>query len=257
MTTTDDAMQHDPAPPAQASRAEGRIVLEARGITRSYGRSEVLAGVDLDLRAGECVVILGRRNSGKSVLARILAGLILPDAGHVDAPEGIAPLVGVATGFAQTGTLERDLALRAAAVGLETSDLVAAATDLLDDPARLDQPFGKLDAMNRATIVFGASYLVPAGVYIADGTPVPIQPGPREVVGPLFEDARERAAVLAFAASVTGLRELAPDRILLLENGRLQPLAGLDEAIARFGPRRPGAGHRPPPEPEPEIDDDE
>jgi len=58
-------------------------LLEARGIARRYGRAAVLAGVDLTLGAGECLLVVGPNGTGKSTLLRILAGLARPDAGTV------------------------------------------------------------------------------------------------------------------------------------------------------------------------------
>lgn len=59
------------------------IVIALKGVRKSFGPLEVLKGVDLDVRRGENVVVLGRSGSGKSVLIKIIAGLLLPDAGTV------------------------------------------------------------------------------------------------------------------------------------------------------------------------------
>ena len=74
---------------AAAQRGDGQpvAVFEARGLTKVYGMGEVevhaLRGVDLELYAGEFVVLLGPSGSGKSTLLNILGGLDVPSAGTV------------------------------------------------------------------------------------------------------------------------------------------------------------------------------
>jgi phospholipid/cholesterol/gamma-HCH transport system ATP-binding protein len=56
---------------------------EIRGLTKRYGDRTVLDDLDFDILKGECLVILGRSGSGKSVTLRQLNGLEKPDAGRV------------------------------------------------------------------------------------------------------------------------------------------------------------------------------
>ena len=58
-------------------------VLAARGIGKSFGRRRVLAGLDLEIVAGELVAVVGENGTGKTTLLRILAGDLRPDAGRV------------------------------------------------------------------------------------------------------------------------------------------------------------------------------
>jgi lipooligosaccharide transport system ATP-binding protein len=57
--------------------------LSARGVCKSYGGREVVAGLDLELAAGECFGLLGPNGAGKTTTLRMLLGLTRPDAGEI------------------------------------------------------------------------------------------------------------------------------------------------------------------------------
>jgi ABC-type multidrug transport system ATPase subunit len=59
------------------------IALTAQGIRKSFGRRQVLTGLDLEVAAGEMVAVVGENGTGKTTLLRILAGDLRPDAGSV------------------------------------------------------------------------------------------------------------------------------------------------------------------------------
>jgi polar amino acid transport system permease protein len=68
----------------RAKRAhEGEVVLKVDKITKSYGKTQVLKEVDLEIHRGEVVVIIGPSGSGKTTLVRTLNGLELIDGGEV------------------------------------------------------------------------------------------------------------------------------------------------------------------------------
>jgi heme exporter protein A len=66
-------------------RAAGpALLLSGRGLVRRFGERAAVAGVDIDLRAGQCLVMLGPNGAGKSTLLRIAATLLRPDAGTLE-----------------------------------------------------------------------------------------------------------------------------------------------------------------------------
>jgi len=60
-----------------------RAMLTAKGITKSFGKLQILKGVDLDVEKGEIVSIVGPSGAGKSTLLHIIGSLSSPDSGTV------------------------------------------------------------------------------------------------------------------------------------------------------------------------------
>ncbi|AEI49309.1 ABC transporter ATP-binding protein [Runella slithyformis] len=59
-------------------------LIEIKNLYKSFGSLHVLSGVNLDVYENENVVVLGRSGTGKSVLIKIIAGLLSPDRGEVN-----------------------------------------------------------------------------------------------------------------------------------------------------------------------------
>jgi phospholipid/cholesterol/gamma-HCH transport system ATP-binding protein len=57
--------------------------IEIRNLYKSFGNKHVLNGVDLDIKQGESLVVIGGSGTGKSVLIKCIQGLLSPDAGSI------------------------------------------------------------------------------------------------------------------------------------------------------------------------------
>ncbi|MEM5329783.1 ABC transporter ATP-binding protein [Paraburkholderia sp. JHI2823] len=150
--------------------------VSVRGLQRCYGERVVIDALDLDIRQGEFVALLGESGCGKTTLLRALAGLDEPDAGQIRAPERpsvvfqehrLLPWASLWENVAlgHESSIGRAGATRALAeVGLAgreddwprnlsggQAQRVALARALVRDPALLllDEPFAALDALTR------------------------------------------------------------------------------------------------------------
>jgi sulfonate transport system ATP-binding protein len=155
-------------------QADDAVVV--RGLRRSFGTREVLQGIDLTVRRGEFVALLGRSGSGKSTILRALAGLDAGATGELLVPERrsvvfqdprLLPwadvLANVLIGTSGAGTEERGrTALDEVELGGHERDWpktlsggeaqrVSLARALVRQPGLLllDEPFGALDALTR------------------------------------------------------------------------------------------------------------
>ena len=62
--------------PAERPAPDPQPVLSLRGISKNFGAVSALTDVDLDIRAGEIVALVGDNGAGKSTLVKILAGVL-------------------------------------------------------------------------------------------------------------------------------------------------------------------------------------
>lgn len=91
-----------------------------------------LRGVDVEVRAGEAIGVVGRNGQGKSTLLKLVAGVMLPDEGVVEVRGGVAPLIEITGGFVDDLTVRENLYLTAGLHGMSKREIDERYDEIID-----------------------------------------------------------------------------------------------------------------------------
>lgn len=210
--------------------------LSIRGVTKRFGPVTALAGLDLEVEAGESMVILGPSGSGKSTLLRLIAGLEVPDEGEIlfdgqDQRDVPAHRRGVAMVF-QNFALYPHLSARAnIALGLrhglklpreaaEQRALEVARTLGIED--LLDRRPGEMSGGQRQRVALGRALAKQAGLVLLDepwsGLDAQLKQGLRVEIRTLL---RTLGATAIFVTHDQMDALAIGDRIAVMKEGRI------------------------------------
>lgn len=195
----------------------GRVPLEARGLSRSYGSLEVFTDVDLAIDRGARVVIVGLNGAGKTTLLRLLAGVDAADTGEVT--KGHGAVVGY---YAQehetldpTSTVFETMS--SAAPDLDDTRKRTILGSFLFQGDAVHKPTGVLSGGEKTRLALACLVVSGANVLLLDEPTNNLDPASRtEVLGAL---SRYEGAVVLVTHDPGAVDALNPERVVLLPDG--------------------------------------
>ena len=207
-------------------------LLALRGVQAGYGASQVLFGLDLEVREGECMTLLGRNGMGKTTAVRAIVGLLAPTAGTIEwrgtpihgwRPQRVARLgVGLVPEGRQVFpnlTVRENLVAFATKGGAWSLDTVWAAFPPLRE--RASQLAGRLSGGEQQMLAIGRALMRNPGLLILDEATEGLAPRVRDQVWSCLAQLRARGqALLVIDKHVERLVALA-DRHAVVERGRV------------------------------------
>ena len=212
-------------------------MIELRRITKIYptrgGRHTVLDGINLILRPGEKIGILGRNGSGKSTLIRILSGAERPTRGQVH--RGISVSWPLAFGGAFQGSLTGldNLKFICRIYGVDYCDKVAYVEDFSELGEYMREPVKTYSSGMRARLAFAISMAVEFDCFLIDEV---IAVGDarfhQKCALELFEKRKDRAMVMV-SHDADNIRKHCA-RACVLHQGRLHAFDDVEGAFAYY-----------------------
>jgi ABC-2 type transport system ATP-binding protein len=206
-------------------------VLELRGLRKTYGELIALDLLDLEVRPGECVALIGHNGSGKTTTLRLVAGLLEPTDGQVTVAGGDLSQEGsrAALSFVPDNPLlYPDLTVRE---HLELVGLAHGIGDGLDD--RVDQLLALFELTSRADFLPGqlsrgmrqkaqlACALVrPFQLLLLDEPVVGLDPPSQQALHRILVAAKQDGAAILLSTHQLAFAAGLADRAVVLHDGR-------------------------------------
>lgn len=231
---------------AEARGGSGRPALSCTGLVKRYGRTAAVDGVDLEVRRGSVVGLVGPNGSGKTTALRLCVGLERPDRGFIlvdgepqgspsararaafvpDEPDGLDELT-----VAEYVSLVRALYRAPAAYDVRARALLAAFR--LD--ARTRAQLGSLShGMRRAVSIVAALALAPPLV-VVDEAAAALDPEAAVVFREALRASAGRGSGALVATQELHFAERVCDRVVLLCAGRVVASGDVASVVRRHG----------------------
>ncbi|HYC31439.1 MAG TPA: ABC transporter ATP-binding protein [Gemmatimonadales bacterium] len=221
-----------------------RVAISAVGVTKRFGRLEVLRGVNLEIGSGRVTALIGPNAAGKSTLIKSMLGLVRVDGGTLavdGAPVGDDPSYGAGIGYMpQAARFPENLTGREIVRMLR--DLRAHRVPEDDElfglfalPDELDKPVRSLSGGTRQKLNAAIAFMFQPRLLILDEPTAGLDPIAAGILKAKVQRARQGGAAVVISSHILSeLEELADDVVLLLE-GRVEfsgPLRRLYETTA-------------------------
>ena len=224
--------------------------IAVRGLRKSYGKTEVLKGVDLDVQRGEVFALLGSNGSGKTTTIKVLVTLLRPDGGTarvggfdvLESPDKVRQCISLAGQFtAVDEILTGRENLRMIARLRHLDDARGVAEGLLDR-------FGLAEAADRRAGTYSGGMKrrldlamslagTPAVVFLDEPT-AGLDPEGRLEVWKMVKELAVGGTTVFLTTQYLDEAEALADRIAILHGGRIIADAALAELKKRFPPAR-------------------
>ncbi|MCK1304964.1 MULTISPECIES: ABC transporter ATP-binding protein [unclassified Bradyrhizobium] len=196
-----------------------------------------LNDVNLDIRAGDRVAIIGANGAGKTTLLRVLAGIYHPTSGSVDVLGRCLPLFDLSAGFDEEATGYENIMRRGLVIGARRSEIdakrgeIAAFTELGD---RLDLPLRTYSSGMMLRLIFAVATAVEGEIVLLDEWIGVGDQQFRKKARQRLDGIVVRAGILVLASHDIELIKSTCNRAILLEEGRIVAAGATDEILGQY-----------------------
>ena len=228
---------------SQPATAPAGVALAIAGVTKRFGDKQALAGVSLELRAGECLGLLGPNGAGKSTLVRCVVARVLPDAGSISVLGADARS---AAARAVLGYVPQELALYPLLTARENllvfgryqglqggqlRDAIAWSLEWASLQDRANSQVREYSGGMKRRLNMAAGLLTRPRIILLDEPTVGVDPQSRERIYEMIAELRRGGSSMVYTTHYMEEAERLCDRIAIIDHGRVIAQGARDELV--------------------------
>jgi ABC-2 type transport system ATP-binding protein len=209
--------------------------IDVRGLRKSFGGTEVLAGIDLAVESGSIVALLGPNGAGKTTLINILSTLVKPDGGTAtvagfdvlhdpESVRGVIGLTGQSAAVDEVLTGDENLRMTGRLFGLHRGAAAARSRELLAQFGLGDSARKRVKAYSggmRRRLDLAISFIVTPPVLFLDEPTTGLDPRSRFELWDAIRTLRASGTTVLLTTQYLDEADQLADRIVLIGGGRV------------------------------------
>jgi ABC-2 type transport system ATP-binding protein len=196
-----------------------------------------LSGIDLEIKQGEVIGIIGRNGSGKSTLLRVISGIYPPDEGEVYAAGDLSLLAGLGTGFSAHQTGRENALLYGSILGHGEMEMRSKLEEIIDFSelgSFIDEPLRTYSAGMKARLGLAVASAINPNILLIDEVLGVGDPNFREKSKKKILDMVKGASTVVIVSHSFGLMTDICDRVVLLDHGKIVTQGDPQDSIKAY-----------------------
>lgn len=204
-----------------------------RGI-KGYKDQQVLNNINLEIKKGEFVGIVGRNGSGKSTLLKLLAGIYYPSAGEIVINGNLVPFIELGVGFNMELSGRENVYLNGAILGFSNAEIDAMYDDIVKFAELgdfMDQKLKNYSSGMQVRLAFSIAIRAKGDILILDEVLAVGDAEFQKKCNDYFESLHSKQTVILVTHSMENVKKFC-DRAIMIEGGKIA-CEGKPEKVAK------------------------
>jgi ABC-2 type transport system ATP-binding protein len=224
-------------------------VIHVKNLTKSYGKTEVLKGIDLDVKRGTMLALLGPNGAGKTTTVRILSTLLNYDGGTVqveghdvtkeaDKIKAVIGLTGQSAAIDELLTGRENLIMMGSLYRLTKASATARAEELLEEfdlVKAADRPAKTYSGGMRRRLDLAVSLIAAPPVIFLDEPTTGLDPRSRLVMWDIIKNLMSKGTTILLTTQYLEEADQLADSIVVIDGGKVIAHGTAKELKSKIG----------------------